>query len=373
MWLLALPAAAAAAYWLLALVAAWRWKRRPIPGRPDRVPGPVSILKPVHGRDPRFYEGILSHATQDYPEFEILFGVGDPHDAALEDIARLAAEFPERPIRVVVARPTTPNAKVGVLQELARAARYDILLVNDSDIVVEPGYLRAVCAPLSDASVGVVTCLYRAEAESLPGRWEALGVATEFTPSVLVARLIGVAEFVLGSTMVFRKADLERAGGFAALGDYLADDYQLGLHITELGRHVAFADAVVETSLGAETFAAAWRHQVRWSRTIRVSRPGGYYGYGVTHATVWAILAALAGYWPVAVAAVAARLAAGMVIGAGILRDHDVLRQFWAIPIRDLWGFGIWLSGAFGHTVDWRGERLRLASDGRLTIPAAGR
>src|SRR5262249_39292648 len=162
----------------------------------------------IRGRDPKFYEAIRSHAMQDYPEFEILFGMTDPDDPATEDIARLQEEFPGVPIAAYVVQTKAPNAKVGVLNELAKYAKHPLLLVNDSDIVVEPGYLRAVAAPLADPKIGLVTCLYRAEGESWPSRAEALGIATEFAPSVLVARLLGVAEFALGSTMVFRAAAL---------------------------------------------------------------------------------------------------------------------------------------------------------------------
>ena len=255
----------------------------------------------MHGRDPRFYEAILSHAAQDYPEFEILFGVSDPSDPALEDIERLKREFPERRIEIVVVETDAPNAKVGVLAELARRARYPLLLVNDSDIVVPPGYLRAVTAPLEDPAVGLVTCLYRARADSWASRCEALGISTEFAPSVLVARLLGQAEFALGSTMVFRAETLRRIGGFETIANYLADDYQLGRHISELGYRIEFAPVVVETDLGGESWAQTWRHQLRWARTIRVSRPAGYFGYVVTHATLWALVA----------------LAAGAVVGGG--------------------------------------------------------
>ena len=212
---------------------------------------PLSILKPIHGRDPRFYEAILSHAAQDYPEFEILFGMNTPDDPALQDIERLRREFPGLRIEIAIVPTTAPNAKVGVLEELARRARHAVFLVNDSDIVVEPGYLRAVTAPLANPGVGMVTCLYRAGAESWASRFEALGIATEFAPSVLVARLLGVAEFALGSTMVFRAEALRRIGGFAAIANYLADDYQLGRHIAQLGYRIEFAPVVVETHLGA--------------------------------------------------------------------------------------------------------------------------
>jgi ceramide glucosyltransferase len=365
---LALPACAAAIYYLLALIAAFRWRRDHIEPRPSGSRGfpPLSILKPVHGRDPRFYDAIASHATQDYPEFEILFGAVNPNDPALEDIARLQANFPQRRIEAVVVNTTAPNTKVGVLAELARRARYPVLLVNDSDILVEPGYLRAVTAPLENTSIGLVTCLYRAAADSPASAAEALGIATEFAPSVLVARLLGVAEFALGSTMVFRASDLQRIGGFDAIADFLADDYQLGLHITRLGLRIEFAPEIVETDLGAGGWMQTWNHQLRWSRTIRVSRPSGYYGYVVTHATLWSLVAWAAGFPAVAAATIAMRMAAGIWIGAGILRDRAVLRRCWAIPLRDLFGFAIWAGGLLGDTVQWRDRKLRLRRDGRI-------
>ncbi len=361
---LAIPAIAAAAYYCLVMIAAARW--RPVrAASPSPLP-PLSILKPIHGRDPRFYEAILSHAAQDYPEFEILFGMNTPDDPALQDIERLRREFPSLRIEIAIVPTTAPNAKVGVLEELARRARHGVFLVNDSDILVEPGYLRAVTAPLANPDVGMVTCLYRAGAESWASRFEALGIATEFAPSVLVARLLGVAEFALGSTMVFRAEALRRIGGFAAIANYLADDYQLGRHIAQLGYRIEFAPVVVETHLGHGSWAHTWRHQLRWSRTIRVSRPSGYYGYVVTHATLWGLVALAAHQWQAGVAALAVRVLAGVWVGAGILGDRKVLRDFWLIPLRDLFGFAVWAAGIFGDTVQWRDRRLKLRPDGRI-------
>ncbi len=375
-WLAALPAWAATAYYLLALIAAAAWGRaRRIPlayarnsdQSRDREGAPgISILKPVHGRDPRFYEAIASHARQDYPQFEILFGVSDPEDAALGDIRALQREFPAVPIAVHVAVTQAPNAKAGVLAELARRARHDVLLVNDSDIRVEPDYLRRVAAPLADPSIGLVTCLYRAHSDSWAARAEAFGIATEFAPSVLVARLLGVAEFALGSTMVFRAADLQAIGGFEVIAVYLADDYQLGRHISELGRRIEFSPVVVETDLGGGTWSQIWRHQLRWSRTVRVSRPSGYFGYVVTHATLWALVAFGAGEWAAGAVALGVRMLAGLAVGAGILRDRRVWRDFWMMPLRDLFGFAIWLGGLFGDEVEWRGQRLKLRRDGKI-------
>jgi len=178
---------------------------------------------------------VSSHALLDYSEFEILFGVSDADDPAIGEIERLRAEFPAVAIRLIGCDPAAPNRKAGVLAELAAAARYPILVVNDSDIRVEPDYLERVLAPLEDPNVGMVTCLYRARARRLPGRFEAVGIATDFAPSVLVAPLVGVSGFALGSTMAFRADDLARIGGFASIGDFIADDYELGRRIGETG------------------------------------------------------------------------------------------------------------------------------------------
>ena len=363
---LALPALAATAYWLLVIVAAMRWRRSESNAPPPAPESPVSILKPVRGRDPHFYDAIRSHAVQDYPHYEILFGIADPQDPAAEDIRRLIAEFPQRDIRLIVTSTKLPNGKVGVLADLAAQARHPLLLINDSDIRVAPDYLRQVTAVLRQPETGLVTCLYRAQSTAWPGRWEALGVATEFVPSVLVARMLGSLEFALGSTMLLRAGDLRRIGGFAAIGDYLADDYQLGRRIRGAGLRVEFASPIVETYLSGETWGEVWRHQLRWSRTIRASRPGGYFGYLVTHATFWSVVAIAAGAWPAGLSALAVRMIGGICVSGRVLRDSSALRRAWLIPLRDLWGFAIWVCGLSGNTVEWRGACIRISSDGKI-------
>jgi len=366
--LLAVPGAIAAAYQLLSALAALRFPHRP--RQPARRLPPVSILKPVHGLDPHFYEAIRSHVVQDYPEYEILFGVSDPEDAAILPIRQLIREFPGRPVRLVVASTRAPNQKVGVLIELARHARYPVLVINDSDIEVPPDYLRQIVAPLEQPDAGLVTCLYRGQAQSWAARFEALAIATEFAPGVLVAPLLGVREFALGATMALRAADLERIGGFQAVADYLADDYQLGRRIHSAGLRVVLAPVVVTTHLPNKGWREAWRHQVRWARTLRVCRGGGYLGMPVTMATLWAGLLTLTGS-PLAGAALLTvrmlgALAASHVIGMR-LRPADVL----AIPARDLWGVLVWLAGLTGSRVVWRGRRLQINREGKI-LPEAG-
>jgi ceramide glucosyltransferase len=362
-WILAGLACVAGLYQLLALIAALRHLRG---SQFSSVKLPVSILKPVHGSEPGFYEAIRSHAVQQYPEFEILFGIGDPGDSARPEIERLIGEFPLVPIRLIVCSTVTPNRKAGSLIDLAREARHPILIVNDGDISVPPEYLKNVTAPLSDPGIGLVTCLYRAEAHNWPSRFEALGIATEFAPSTLVAPLFGVSEFGLGSTLAFRKSDLDAIGGFQAIADYLADDYQLGRKLHQLGRRNLISDVIVSTRISAVSWRAAWRHQLRWARTIRLSRGAGYVGLPVTFATLWAVVAAALGLWWIAAALLGIRLVMAIASGKLVLGSNDVVKYLYAIPVRDLWGVAIWAAGLFGSTVEWRGQRLRLDRDGRI-------
>jgi len=359
--MLTLLLVAALGYQLVALVAVIAHLRRVDPVA-EFMPA-ISILKPVHGLDPDFYEAIRSHALQDYPEFEIIFGVSSADDPAIAVIERLQSEFPN--VSLVVVSRLSPNRKVGVLMELAARARHSVLLVNDSDIHVDRGYLRSVVCPLRDAGVGLVTCLYRARANRLPGIWEALGIATDFAPSTLVAPLVGVKEFGLGSTLVFRSSELAAIGGFAAIEDYLADDYQLAKRITALGKRVHLSKTVVETSLSGDSWGEIWSHQVRWHRTIRVSR-GAYAGLFVTHASLWALVAVLAGLWWMALALLVSRMVMGLAGGVGVLRC-PITRRYWPlIPFRDLWGTAVWVTGLVGNTVQWRDRRLRLLPGGRI-------
>jgi len=354
----------AAAYQLLALAGALRHLLKKEP--PARATPPVSILKPVRGLDPGFREAIRSHASIDYPEFEILFGVEDPADPAVEEILRLAAEFPQRRILLVHSVRQAPNHKVAVLMELAARARHPVLVVNDSDIRVPPDYLHRLVGPLERPGVGLVTCLYRAWALHEPGRWEALGIATDFAPGVLAAPLVGVKEFALGSTLAFRAAELRRIGGFEAIGAWLADDYQLARRIRALGLGVHVSRLVVETALDADTWRQAWDHQLRWHRTIRCSRFGGYLGLPVTHATLWALLAALAGMWRPAAALLALRMTVAAVVGLAVLRSRVAATHFLLVPLRDLAGVVLWAAGLFGSVVRWRDRRLKLDRSGRI-------
>jgi len=342
--------------------------------RPTRDLPPISILKPLKGTDPEIYESFRSHCLQEHSEYEIIFGVNDADDPAIESVRELQQEFPDRRIQLVVSEKILgANVKVSNLAQMLAEARYELLIINDSDIRVEPDYLRRVTAPLADARVGMVTCLYRGVAgATLGSRLEALGISTDFCPSVLVARqLEGGIRFGLGSTLAFRRAELDKIGGFTSFVDYLADDYELGKRIAGLGLIVKLSDVVVETYLPSYRPGEFFAHQLRWARGVRDARAGGYLGLVFTFGLLWALLALLASggaFWACITLAIVLllRFAVALVVGRGVLKDRRVVKNAWLIPLRDLLAVVVWVVSLGGHTVTWRGDRFGL-KDGKLS------
>jgi ceramide glucosyltransferase len=363
-------------YYLLCLwsAAAFLRERKAGPGNlpPTQALPPVSVLKPLKGTDPEMYESLRSHCLQNYPEYEVIFGISDADDSAAACVQQLQQEFPTRKIELVICSKTLgANAKVSTLAQMIAVACNDHLIVNDSDIHVDLDYLRRVVAPLADARVGMVTCLYRGVATSTVGsRLESLGISTDFCAGVLVARQLEGLKFGLGSTLAFRRTDLEKIGGFESFVDYLADDYELGKRIADLGLDVKLSDVVVETYLPAYSLRGFFAHQLRWARGVRDSRPGGYFGLLFTFGLFWSVLALIAASgatwaWTLLAVTFLLRLGVALMVGKVGLRDRRLPRDLWLLPIRDLIAVGVWIASFAGHTVTWRGDRFRL-KDGRL-------
>ncbi|MGC2193185.1 MAG: bacteriohopanetetrol glucosamine biosynthesis glycosyltransferase HpnI [Terriglobales bacterium] len=345
---------------------------------PAEGPPPVSILKPLKGEDPDIYQSFRSHCLQDYPQYEIIFGVSDADDPATRAVERLRQEFPQCAIQLLVCSQTLgANTKVSNLAQMVKAARYDHLIVSDSDIRVGPDYLRKIVAPLADAKVGMVTCLYRGIASpTLGSKLESLGISTDFAAGVLVARYIeGGVRFALGSTMAFRRRDLEAIGGFESFVDYLADDYELGKRIAALGFEVRLSEVVVETFLPAYDLRQFFEHQLRWARGVRDSRRGGYLGLLFTFGWPWALLALLLSRgapwaWELAGLAVVLRLLVAWTVGVGVLRDSRLARLLPLLPLRDLMAVAIWFASFASNTVAWRGDRFHLKNGQLVRIPS---
>ncbi|MGA9069626.1 MAG: bacteriohopanetetrol glucosamine biosynthesis glycosyltransferase HpnI [Terracidiphilus sp.] len=370
-----LLAVAGMGYFVAALLAARQFlaeRRRPLAGfAPD-----VSLLKSLKGLDPGMIDAFRSHCNQSYAgEYELLFGVATLDDPAVEAVRQLQAEFPQHAIRLVECplRLGT-NGKVSTLVQLAAHARFDFLLINDSDITVSPRYLERVMgcfAPDVGPEVGLVTALYRGRAHgTLPSRLEALGIA-DFQGNVLLSKsLEGGVHYGLGSTLAVSRAALDKIGGLQVLVDHLADDYELGARVSAAGFRVELSAEVVETGVPAYGWRDFADHQLRWMRTVRDARPGGYVGLLFTQGLSLALLnvlasgASLLSLWLLGLS-LCLRLALAMQVGAEVLSDRQILPNLWLLPLRDLVIAGIWIAGFAGNTIVWRGQRFVL-KNGKL-------
>lgn len=332
---------------------------------------PVSILKAVKGLEPEALETFASFCRLDYPEYEVLFAVADPDDPVVEVVEQLQAENPSCDVRLFVVPESGANPKAGLLHALATRARHPIVMAIDSDVRVEPDFLTHVVAPLADPKVGMVTCPYRGTLPlTFTARLEAMHMTCAFLPGVLMARTLLGMRFALGATVAVRAKDLAAIGGFASIGDYLADDYQIGLRMAEHGLDVRLSHEVVDTVLGPTSFAQQWSREVRWARTTRVSRPWHYPGLLLTFSLPWALAyLGVAGGSPLSLALLAGTLALRWRISwlvTGHAGDATVRRWLAWLPVRDLLTAAVWLVGSMGTTVAWRGRSFTVARDGRL-------
>ena len=360
-------------YFVLCIWAAKRFRREADVAARGKFTPPVSILKSLKGLDPHMYAAFRSHCLLEYPEYEVLFGVSDLGDPAVSLVEKLREEFPRKNLQVVHCPEVLGlNGKVSNLVQMLPHARFEHVLINDSDILVERDYLSRVMAPFADPKIGMVTTLYRGLAgQTLGSKLEALGLSTDFAGGVLIARAMeGGIRFGLGATIATTKTVLSQIGGLEPLVDYLGDDYELGARAAAAGHKVELADAVPETALPDYSFRDFWAHQMRWARNIKDRRPAQYVGLIVTFGMIWAALAVLLNpfawwTWLALVVTAATRLASAVVLGRGVLNDRRVVRDLWLLPLRDLVALLIWMASYAGNKVEWRGLQFKLRN-GRL-------
>lgn len=363
---LLLLALASFAYYVVAIFAALRFfHRRDAAAVPADFMPPISILKPIYGLDRDTYQNYASLCAQDYPDYEILFCVSDELDPAIPVIAKLASDFPQRRINLLIgSEPLGVSDKVNKLCRMVHEARHEILAVSDSDVRVEPEYLRAIAAPFRDPAVGAATCLYRGITDgSLAANLEAIGNSTDFTAGVLVAWLFAPMNFTLGATMATTKKCLAEIGGFESLVDHFSDDYELGNRIAARGHRVELSTFPVAIVYPQQTLADAFRHQLRWNVSIRFSRPAGHLGLIFTQALPLALLAAIvapSAAWAISllVSYLLLRGISAWVVGVYGMRDAGVRRHMELLPLRDAFAFIVWVASFFPQRIHWRGREF---------------
>jgi ceramide glucosyltransferase len=358
----------------------WRERRQALAAltvRPGFTP-PLSLVKPLHGDEPGLESYLESFFVQDYPEYEILFCVRSAEDAGLALARIVAARHPRIPAKFLVTggQPDYINAKVASMERMETAAAYEILVVSDSDVRVTPDYLRAVALPFADAQVGAMCCLYRGVAAEggLWARLEAVGMSVEMSSGVLVARSLEEMQFVLGPTMAFRRATIQKMGGFKVTADFCADDFVLGNEAFKLGERVVLSPHAIDHMVINSTLWASLKHQVRWMKSTRFSRPKGHFGTALTFAMPFGLLGLAAGAWMghfslgfgLLAWAVLTRLALSIVVGRGVVGDTSWFGLLVLYPLRDLMGFGFWVASYGGRRILWRGRVFELLPGGRM-------
>jgi ceramide glucosyltransferase len=345
--------------------------------RPGFEP-PLTLLKPLHGAEPGLEAEIESFFLQDYPNYEILFCTRAPNDPGLEIARQVAARHPNIPAKLLSTNgePDYINAKVASMELMESAAIHDILVISDSDVRVTPDYLRAVALPFADAKVGGMTCPYRGVAVEggLWARLEAVGMSVEMTSGVLAARAMEGMQFVLGPTMAFRRETIRRMGGFKVTADYCADDFVLGNQTHKLGEMVVLSHHTIDHMVINSDFADSMKHQIRWMKSTRFSRPAGHFVTSLSFSLPFGLLALASavalGHTALGIAlfawSIATRLALAICVGRGVVRDRSWFGLLVLYPIRDLMGFGFWLAGYWGNRILWRGRIFELLPGGKM-------
>ena len=343
-------------------------------GPPARSLPPITVLKPICGLEPKLYDNLRSFCAQDYPEFQIIFGVRDPQDSAIRVVERLIREFPDRKASLVIdPRVIGSNYKISNLANMMREARHDILAIADADTRVGPRYLAELAAAFADPSIGAVTCLYRGtpKGNRLPDRLGAMFINEWFLPSVLVALLSEPLEYCFGATMAVRREALEAIGGIEALASYLADDHMLGRLVTARGYKVALARHIVEITIDEPNLKALILHELRWARTMRTVRPFGYAFSFLTDALPLSILAGLAtGFHESGLVLIGLAFLLRLLmhfVARASLGSGGLVRP-WLVPVRDLMTFAIRAASFVGRRVEWRERSFSVQADGQMVV-----
>ena len=346
--------------------------------REPRFTPPLSLLKPLHGAEPGLSAHLATFFEQDYPAYEILFCACSAEDAGLAVAREVAARYPAIPVQFLATggEPGYINAKVASMECMEAAASYDIFVISDSDVRVAADYLRSVALPFSNPSVGGLTCLYRGVAAEggLWARLEAVGMSVEMTAGVLVARSLEGMQFTLGPTMAFRRETIRGMGGFRVTAEYCADDFILGNEAFKLGRTVVLSHHAIDHMVINSSFGQSMRHQIRWMKSTRFSRPKGHFGTALTFSMPFGLLGFCCALAPGHVAlaiilllwAIVSRLALSVAVGNWVVRDSSWFGLLVLYPIRDLMGFFFWAASYTSSRIWWRGRKFQLLPGGKM-------
>lgn len=368
---LACAAIAAAGCGYAAIAIAAMRRSRAARAEPPEFTPPLTVIRPLHGDEPGLFERLCEICEQEYPVYQVLFAVRDPLDPAAAIARRVADRYPRRDVRVIAGEARDyANPKIGNVAGAYPHAKHDLIVIADSDISVEPAYLRRIAACFLDDGVGVVTALYGAS-PAVPGaaaRLAALHVNDQFSPSVLVAQRLGPIDYCFGATMAVRRDVLQQIGGLETIGAYLADDYMLGKLAAESGYAVGLCTHPVATVCTERSLRELLAHEVRWARTIRAMQPAGFAGSVLTYPAIFGAASAALAPRPATLAMAAAAFAMRALLHeeARATFAPNGSRAFAWLPVRDLLGTIVWCAAFTGSSVRWRDGGFRMEAAGRM-------
>ena len=374
-WIFLIPTIGGSIYLILCLLAVFRLRTQPevLPQYPFSQWPPVTILKPVCGLEKNQGVNLRSTCLQDYPEFQVVFSVQDPNDPVIPLLMEIQQEFsPERVFVAIENHQVGPNGKINNLLGALPHARYDILVISDSDVRLKPNYLKTIVTPLADPEVGMVCTFYKATcADKWFEKMELLTFNADFIPSVVFAHLSGASKFCLGPSMALRRSDLKEIGGLEALADYLVEDYEMGRRIWSSGRKVAIVRYFVDIVVDLKNLSQWWNHQVYWDQNTRAAQPAGFFASILIRSVPFAFFFAVFRFGDavglaVLTGALVLRLATAAIIMGWGFRDREGLKSLSLLPLRDMTALLSWLLAFTKRTVLWRGSEFILNRDGRL-------
>ena len=337
---------------------------------------PVTIFKPIHGAEEHLASNLESFLKQDYPEYEVIFGVRDLQNPAARVAEEVRARYPQVPTKTILSgHPLWPNAKVFSLAKMIAASSRSYFIISDSDVRVAPDFLHNTIPPLLDPEVGLVTCMYRGIPASDFWSWlEALGLSVEMSSGVMVADMMEGMRFALGPAMAVRRDAIDAIGGISAVADYYSDDFELGNRIWAQGYEVVLSHHIVRNVLTSRPPLRTMGDQLRWMKSTRYSRPAGHAGTGLTYSVPFGILGLIAGAalgnWQLGVGLFALawvnRMIQSIAVGWGVARDPRAIWLCWLYPVRDFFGFVAWLLSYTSREFYWRGETYRFSKGGTI-------
>ncbi|KHE91236.1 MAG: bacteriohopanetetrol glucosamine biosynthesis glycosyltransferase HpnI [Candidatus Scalindua rubra] len=346
----------------------------------DNYLPPISILKPLNGIEDGIYENFTSYCKQDYPVYQIVFGVKDSKDPAIDVVKKVIDAFPQKDIELVICNDVVGiNPKINNLNNMYKKAKYDIILTNDCDTRVNGNYLKKIVSPFRDKSVGLVTCAYRENVlNNIVSRLESIFINHDFLPSIMLARKFEELSYAFGVTIATRRGIMDKIGGFAELADYLAEDFHLGKKVFEAGHKLFLSDYIVDVISEKMGFTDYFKHQLRWSKTIKACRPMGYFfsaffKYGIVSSLVYLLIcfcfptgtsSAQALSVTLFITFLSVRIISASIISYKFTKDRKIMLLL--LPISDIISFIIWCTSFLGNKITWRGSRFLLKKGGMI-------